>query len=205
MSIRILFSTIAIFIALACWVPAKADLYSCPEGGHTVIRDTPCNGKAPSNQPPLNATVESRLAAVQANAILGRVVSISDGDTLALVDATNRRYKIRLAEIDAPEKKQPFGSRSKQSLAEMCFGVDAQMVPATTDRYGRTVGKVYCKGVDVNAEQVRLGMAWVYEQYAKDRGLRAIQSEARQARRGLWVDPDPVAPWEWRSARRTGQ
>ena len=73
--------------------------------------------------------------------------------------------------------------------------------PQTTDRYGRTVARVLCDVTDANAEQVRAGMAWVFDKYVTDRGLYAVQDEARAARRGLWADRDPVTPWEWRKAR----
>ena len=128
----------------------------------------------------------------------GRVVSIMDGDTLVVLDAGQQQHRIRLAEIDAPEKQQPFGQRSKQSLSEMCYGKEAIVNPHGTDRHGRTIGHVICGGIDTSAEQVRRGMAWVFDRYATNRTLYAIQDEARAARRGLWGDASPVPPWEWR-------
>jgi len=130
------------------------------------------------------------------------VIAISDGDTLTVLH-DQQQVKIRLAEIDAPEKKQPFGTRSRQALAELCFKEQATIRPTARDRYGRTVAKVECKGQDANAEQVRAGMAWVYRQYTpKGSPLYAIEAEAQGARRGLWADPAPVPPWEWRRAKR---
>jgi len=93
---------------------------------------------------------------------------------------------------------QAFGNRSKQHLSDLCFKKPAQVGPQTKDRYGRTVGRVTCDGVDANAEQVRAGTAWVFDKYVVDRGLYAVQAEARAAKRGLWADGVPVAPWEWR-------
>jgi endonuclease YncB( thermonuclease family) len=109
--------------------------------------------------------------------------------------------KIRIAEIDAPEKGQAFGTRSQQHLADLCFKRQAVIRPQTIDRYGRTVARVECEGVDASAEQVRTGMAWVFDRYVTDRALYPLQEEARAAQRGLWADPAPVAPWEWRTKR----
>lgn len=127
-----------------------------------------------------------------------KVVGVTDGDTLTALCAGNQQVKIRLAEIDAPEKTQPFGERSKQSLSSLCFDREAEINPLTTDRYGRTVARVRCEGADANAEQLRRGMAWVYDKYVTDRSLYALQDEARGAKRGLWVDQNPIPPWEWR-------
>lgn len=127
----------------------------------------------------------------------GRVVSIADGDTITvLVD--RQQVKVRLVEIDAPEKTQAFGNRSKQSLSDMCFGRDALIQEKSKDRYRRTLGRVFCDGMDANAEQVRRGMAWVYDKYVTDHSLYRLQDEARAAKRGLWNDPDPMPPWVWR-------
>lgn len=133
--------------------------------------------------------------------IEGQVVGIADGDTLTVL-RQHEQTKVRLAEIDAPEKAQPFGKRSRQSLAELCFRQPVRVEDKGRDRYGRTIGRVWCAGVDANAEQVRRGMAWVYDRYAKDQALYALQTEARSAHRGLWVDDHPVPPWEWRHPAR---
>lgn len=127
----------------------------------------------------------------------GRVVAIADGDTLTvLVD--RQQYKVRLVEIDAPEKAQAFGNRSKQSLSDMCFDKEAQVQDKGKDRYGRTLGRVYCVGMDANAEQIKHGMAWVYDKYVTDHSLYRLQDEARAEKRGLWTDANPIPPWEWR-------
>jgi endonuclease YncB( thermonuclease family) len=129
------------------------------------------------------------------------VIGISDGDTLtARCDATN--VTVRVAEVDAPEKGQGWGNRSKQHLAAPCFQQPAVVRPQTIDRYGRTVARVECDGVDASAEQVRAGMAWVFDKYVTDRGLYAVQDEARAARRGVWADAEPLAPWDWRRGAR---
>ncbi len=134
----------------------------------------------------------------------GKVVAVADGDTITVL-RDHVQVKVRLVEIDAPEKAQAFGNRSKESLSELCFGKTATLADKGKDRYGRTIGRVSCAGVDANAEQVRHGMAWVYDRYVMDRGLYSIQDEARSARRGLWADSRPIRPWDWRRARRAGE
>ena len=128
-----------------------------------------------------------------------RVVAVHDGDTLTVLADGRRRVSVRLIDIDAPELGQPFGKRAKASLADLCFGQPAGMDVRGRDRYGRTLARVTCSGRDANAEQVRLGYAWVYTRYAPaDSPLYALQHDAITARRGLWIDPDPMPPWEWR-------
>jgi endonuclease YncB( thermonuclease family) len=133
------------------------------------------------------------------------VVAITDGDTLTARCETTvglQSVKVRLAEVDAPEMGQPFGNRSKQQLARLCFRKTALLLPETTDRYDRTVARVECDGDDASTEQVRSGMAWVFDKYATDASIYDLEADARYARRGLWADATPVAPWAWRSARR---
>lgn len=137
-----------------------------------------------------------------AEKIIGRVVSVADGDTLTISVQGHDQVRVRLAEIDAPEKKQPFGQRSKQSLSNLCFGKDAIMQKIRTDRYGRTIARVYCAKVDANAEQIRGGLAWAYRQYLQDQTLLDLENEARSAKRGLWIESSPVPPWEYRKLKR---
>lgn len=140
--------------------------------------------------------------------IEGRVVGVADGDTITVLDSDNTQHKIRLSGIDAPEKKQPFGNRSKDSLSAMVFDKTVTVETDKKDRYGRDVGKVQVKGVDANLVQVQRGFAWHYkayerEQSANDRKLYDFaEHEAREAKRGLWVDPAPVPPWEFRKTKR---
>lgn len=131
-----------------------------------------------------------------------KVVGVSDGDTITALCQSREQVKVRLAEIDAPEKAQPFGAKSKQSLSDLCFGKAAQIAEQDRDRYGRTVARVRCAGIDANAEQVRRGFAWVYDRYVTDPNLYPLQDTAQAERRGLWADSAPTPPWEWRKARR---
>jgi len=137
----------------------------------------------------------------------GRVVGITDGDTLTLLTADHVQHRIRLAEIDAPEHDQPYGAASKQVLSGLAYMHDVRVVVVDYDRYGRTVGRIYAGSLDVNAEMVREGAAWAYRQYLHDPHLLALEQEAKRARRGLWrLQADQITPpWEWRAAERGGR
>jgi endonuclease YncB( thermonuclease family) len=129
---------------------------------------------------------------------MARVVSVHDGDTLTVL-IEQRQVKVRLTEIDAPELRQPFGTKSRQSLSELCFGKTASLDVRGHDRYRRTLAHVTCAGTDANAEQVRRGYAWIYSRYTRsDSPLYPLQTEARSEHRGLWSDPGAVPPWNWR-------
>jgi endonuclease YncB( thermonuclease family) len=132
----------------------------------------------------------------------GRVVDVHDGDTLTVL-ADQKQIRVRLADIDAPERGQAFGWRSTQSLAGMCAGEEAHVAEQRKDRYGHVLGRVTCGRYDANAEQVRRGFAWVSTRYApKDSPLYSVQTAARLERRGLWIDRVSMAPWEWRLRQR---
>ena len=133
--------------------------------------------------------------------LVGPVVGVLDGDTIDVL-VERQLVRVRLAQIDAPEKRQAFGTRSRQTLAELAFRQSVRVTEAGRDRYGRVIGTVYVGDVDVNAHMVREGMAWVYRKYAKDRGLYELERQAQANRRGLWVDPEPVPPWEYRRGKR---
>lgn len=129
------------------------------------------------------------------------VIGVADGDTLTVL-RQGRPLKVRLANIDAPEKRQDFGERSKQSLSQMCYRKDASLQIQTVDRYGRAVAVVTCNRINVNRAQVRRGMAWVYPQYNKDRALPVVQKAAQNEGHGLWARQDAVPPWEFRKRAR---
>jgi len=136
--------------------------------------------------------------------ITGNVVGVADGDTITVLDADKVQHKIRLTGIDAPEKKQPFGNRSKQSLSDMVYNKTVTVETDKRDRYGRELGKVLAGGKDVNLGQIRAGFAWHYKAYertqsATDRQAYAdAENEAKAAKRGLWLAADPTPPWVWR-------
>jgi endonuclease YncB( thermonuclease family) len=130
--------------------------------------------------------------------IRAQVVQIPDGDSLTIV-IDGKIVRARLAEIDAPEGQQPFSDQSRQSLFDMCFWIEAELTPTAKDEYGRMVVRAKCNGIDVNSEQVKRGLAWVYED-TKDAALQELQAKARAAGRGLWGAGSPFAPippWEW--------
>lgn len=133
--------------------------------------------------------------------LLCLVIAISDGDTLKARcgdPGAYRQLTIRLAEIDAPEKAQPYGQRSRQHLADLCFQTQAAVRPISQDRYGRTVARVECRGQDASLEQARSGMAWAYTRFLTDPEIKRLEESARAAGLGLWADPAPVPPWDWR-------
>jgi endonuclease YncB( thermonuclease family) len=142
-----------------------------------------------------------------AETLTGRVVSIADGDTLTLLDASNSQHRIRLSGIDAPEKNQDFGKKSKTNLSALAFGQPAQADCRKEDRYQRRICVVFVDGKDIGLEQVRAGMAWWYEQYSKDQTSqeRADYSQAefmaKIHRDGLWNSKNPIPPWDWRRTK----
>ncbi|MBA2732711.1 MAG: thermonuclease family protein [Acidobacteria bacterium] len=141
--------------------------------------------------------------------IEGKVIRVSDGDTIAVLDKDNKQHKIRFQGIDAPESKQDFGQASKENLSKMIFGKQVTVVWEKVDKYRRTVGKVLLDGKDINIEQVKAGFAWHYKKYAdeqppEDRFTYARAEEtARAGKLGLWQDPNPTPPGEWRVEVKT--
>lgn len=134
----------------------------------------------------------------------GRVIHIADGDTLTLIDADYQRIKVRLAEIDSPEKAQPYGHRAKQLLVSLALKKTVEVTVVDIDQYGRIVGKVRADGVDINAEMVRQGAAWVYRRHLKRPELLRDEQEARKQALGLWALPEKerMPPWQWRHLQR---
>jgi endonuclease YncB( thermonuclease family) len=137
-------------------------------------------------------------------ALLCLVVGITDGDTIKVRCSEHAQIAVRLAEIDAPEKAQPFGQRSKALLSTLCFGKHAEIRPSSRDRYGRTIARVICAGTDANAAMVRAGLAWAYTRYLTDPQIRAMEVVARREGLGLWGDARPVPPWDWRKGGEKG-
>jgi endonuclease YncB( thermonuclease family) len=133
----------------------------------------------------------------------GRIVGVSDGDTVTILSG-QQQTKVRLAGIDAPEKKQAFGMRSKQSLSDCAFDKQAIIEGSKLDKYKRLVGKVIVNGTDCNINQIQLGMAWHYKKYQKEQPAQdrasyaSAEDAARDRKLGLWSDPSPTPPWEFR-------
>lgn len=150
----------------------------------------------------------SALTAAHAETFSGYVIAIADVDTLTVLDAKKQQHKIRLAGIDAPEKKQPIGQRSKDNLAGMTFNKTVTIDWNKRDRYQRIVGKVLVDGRDTSLEQLKAGMAWWYHKYANEQAAtdrvayQQAELKASEYRLGLWQDPNPIPPWNWRKGVR---
>lgn len=127
----------------------------------------------------------------------GRVTAITDGDTLKVFDGS-QEVKVRLSNIDAPESKQAFGTRSKQHLADKVLGEDVVVEYHKKDKYKRTLGTIWLGDRNVNLEMVEDGYAWAYRQYLDDRRFLDAEKSARDKKSGLWADPFPTPPWEYR-------
>ena len=155
-----------------------------------------------------------------AETLEGRVVRIVDGDTLVVLDSGNTQHRVRLAGIDTPERGQPFGKKAKENLARLAAGQPARVEYHKRDRWNRLIGKVWVRSPDspcrevncpktlnVGMAQLTQGLAWHFKRYAheqseEDRERYAFaEDEARAKEVGLWGDPDPVPPWEWRRRR----
>jgi endonuclease YncB( thermonuclease family) len=132
------------------------------------------------------------------------VLRVVDGDSLVVV-IDGQKIHVRLKEIDAPELKQPFGKLARQSLIAMCAEKRARIEWTEKDRNGRLLARVWCGGIDANAEQVRRGMSWVFDRYVKDRRLYALQDTARSQGVGLWADAAPMPPWRWREIHKAAE
>lgn len=140
---------------------------------------------------------------VQAETLSGTVIGVADGDTLTVLDAGKQPRRVNLAEIDAPESKQAFGTRSRQSLSALCLRKAAQVEWQAKDRNNRYIGHVMCAGIDASAEQVRRGMAWVSPQLTKPGSpLYELEAYARIRGVGLWADSQAIPPWQWRAGKR---
>jgi len=149
--------------------------------------------------------------------IEGYVVGVADGDTITILAVEKQKHRIRISGIDAPEKAQPFGNRSKQNMERLAKSKKAQADCPKTDRYGRMVCKVwvqpdYCPTcgltLDVGYAQISAGLAWWYQAYVKeqsaeDRGrYESEENESRLLKRGLWGDDSPTPPWAWRENKK---
>ncbi|ECL5469407.1 thermonuclease family protein [Proteus mirabilis] len=140
--------------------------------------------------------------AVNAKEIHGKVIRVLDGDTIEVLQ-DKKPVRIRLANIDAPEKKQAFGRWSTNQLKSLIAAQPVTVTYTLTDRYGRVIGRVFTtNGIEASRFMVQSGAAWVYERYNVDKALPALQREAQTQKRGLWADSEPVPPWEWRHYKK---
>lgn len=137
------------------------------------------------------------------NKTAGKVVSIADGDTFTYLNATNQQIKVRLFGVDSPEKGQDFGQVARKKLSDLLFNQPVKLEIKDTDRYGRSVAIVYTlQGLCVNEELLKNGLAWHYKQYDNNSAWAAMEEKARLLKVGVWSQPNPVAPWQWRKQKR---
>ncbi|MCC9166921.1 thermonuclease family protein [Pontibacter harenae] len=133
-----------------------------------------------------------------------KVIGVKDGDTMELLQ-NGQSVTVRLYGVDAPEKNQDYGQRAKQFASDLVFGKEVQLIVHNKDRYGRTVGTIkLLDGRSLNEELVKNGFAWHYKAYSKDKNLENLEADARRFKRGLWQDPNPTPPWDFRKGKRDG-
>jgi micrococcal nuclease len=142
-------------------------------------------------------------AQVYAQTLTGKVIAIKDGDTVVVLDAENTQTTLRLAEVDCPEKAQAFGTRAKQFTSEAVYLKQVKYEVTDTDRYGRSIAKIYYDDNKyLSAEIIKNGFGWQYKQYSNSKLLARLEQEARTNKRGLWVDPNPIYPSDFRKSKR---
>ncbi|WP_298499817.1 thermonuclease family protein [uncultured Algibacter sp.] len=135
--------------------------------------------------------------------IKGKVVAITDGDTFKLLTKDSILIKVRVANIDCPERKQPFSNKSKQFTSNAIFGKKIIIKELSKDRYGRSIANViYNDSLNLSQELIKYGLAWHYVKYSKDSILQSLEDNARNNKIGLWQDPTSIPPWEWRANKR---
>ncbi|WP_443945122.1 thermonuclease family protein [Pedobacter sp. AW1-32] len=147
---------------------------------------------------------ETEIHELASGTFQAKVIRILDGDTMEVL-YENKPVKIRLAHIDCPEKrrKQPFSQAAKQTLADLCFGENVTVEAQKYDRYSRLIAVVInARKQVINQEMIRQGMAWHFKKYSSDSLYAQLEIEARKMKIGLWQDPNPVAPWEWRQRKK---
>ena len=133
--------------------------------------------------------------------LIGKVVKVSDGDTVTILTSDKTQQKIRLNDIDAPEKKQAFGNKSKDNLAKYIAGKTVTVEYQKKDKYKRVLGTIYYNNTDINLQQVKDGYAWVYKKYSNNQTYYKAEKVARDKRVGLWIDKNPLEPWEFRKKK----
>ena len=143
------------------------------------------------------------LTTLSLHAQVGTVIKVKDGDTIVILDDDYTQHTIRIADIDCPEKGQPFGTQAKKFTSRAIFGKEVSVREKTKDHYGRSIGYVtYDNDKDLGQELLKVGLAWHYAYYSDDEYLASLQREARKHKRGLWVEPDPINPYQWRKGKR---
>jgi endonuclease YncB( thermonuclease family) len=165
-----------------------------------LVYDYRAGSGAPANEAPSNTTPAGEAPATD---LAGRVTKVADGDTFTLALQGNRKLRVRLYGIDAPEHDQPYGQAARTALNDKLLGHDVRIMLHDVDTYGRMVSTVYLDGRDINLEQVQSGLAWWYRDYApNDQAIRDAEADAQRQHQGLWHDAKPTPPWEWRHNKK---
>ena len=137
--------------------------------------------------------------------LVGKVIGIKDGDTVEVIDHLNNTTILRLAEVDCPEKNQPFGTKSKQFTSDAIYLKNVKYIVTSKDRYGRSIAKVYYNNKYLSAQIIKNGMGWHYKKYSNSNELSLFENLARSRKRGLWADPNPIYPSEWRKTKKNNK
>ena len=169
-------------------------------------------GCEPVAQSQVTATNKIQVDVQNGHLLFGKVTAITDGDTITITDANKEEHRIRLGEIDAPEKSQEYGKESAVEIKDLLLGKDVKVFWKKKDRFewktsdhqtktGRIIGGVYLDDRFINRELVERGAAWHYKEFSKDETLAIAQTYAKDHKYGLWANPDAVPPWEYRKKK----
>ncbi len=135
--------------------------------------------------------------------IHGKIVGVTDGDTVTVLDDQDKvPFRVRVSHIDAPERSQAFGQKAKEKLSELVFQKEAVVRFDKIDQYGRIVGRVFVDNKDASLLMLEAGLAWHYKKYSDDKNYAEAEVQAQKAKLGLWKDPNPLPPWEFRQQQR---
>jgi len=137
----------------------------------------------------------------------GKVTAIADGDTLSVLDNLQVLHRVRVSGIDAPERRQPHSDKAKAHLSQLLYGKSVEVHWTKRDQHGRIIGLVLVDGTDAGLAQIRAGYAWFFHRYERELSVEnreryaAAELEARRQKRGLWAEPGPVKPWDFRASK----
>lgn len=132
----------------------------------------------------------------------GKVIKVKDGDTIVILDSINVQHTIRVADIDCPERGQPFSKKARTFVSDELFGKEVVVEKKSTDRYDRTIGFVHYEGKNLSLELLKSGFAWHYSYYSDNKEMAELELEARKEKVGLWIDEHPINPYDWRKGKR---
>jgi endonuclease YncB( thermonuclease family) len=189
-----------LFSIVGCSADVETQHPTSTTSGDTPVDKLNVSPTEPTEDAPtINPDSPAQLVDPTAKVISGQVVSITDGDTLFVLDENKTQHKIRLDGIDTPETGQAFGTKAKQALGDKVFQKSVRVEWKERGRYKRIIGTIYLDDRNINREMVEEGWAWHYKQYSDDDDLAAAEIRAKTAGRGLWADPKPIPPWDYRN------